>query len=221
MPYKDPAKAKANLKERKAKYLRKKKIEKFGEEFVDTDMRGWKLRPLNGSENPRWNKGKLITSHGYILRRVPKDHPLSFGNGYAYEHLMVWVEHGNLKPPPGYNIHHKDGNKKNNNIKNLELIKSTQHISRHTKGRGQLWQVALDVLREGNMPMVKWGDTALLHEIANRSNMRTKRMGQKTEQNVLAVLRQNPGDLIVKKQLIKGRWCNIFIDPRHRRQGGP
>lgn len=199
----------------KQKYLRKKKIEKFGEEFADIDMRGWKLRPLKGPENPRWNKGKLMTSHGYVLRRVSKNHPLGFGNGYAYEHLIVWMENGNPKPKPGYNIHHKDHNKQNNRIENLELIKGPKHISYHTKKRGQLWQIALQVIREKNIPTVKFGDTMLLHEIANRSNIRTKRMGPKTEQNVLAQLRQNQGDFIIEKQLIGNHWCNVFIDPEY------
>ena len=47
-------------------------------------------------------------------------------------HRYVW-EHYNCPIPKGYHIHHKDGNKANNDISNLELLKGTEHYTLHGK----------------------------------------------------------------------------------------
>jgi len=45
-------------------------------------------------------------------------------------HRWVWINiHGNI--PKGYHIHHKDENKSNNSIENLELIEKSRHLSIH------------------------------------------------------------------------------------------
>ena len=47
-----------------------------------------------------------------------------------YEHRIVWESNfGTI--PDGFQIHHKDGNKLNNNINNLELIKRGEHQKIH------------------------------------------------------------------------------------------
>lgn len=48
------------------------------------------------------------------------------------EHRYVWEKH-NGKIPKGYEIHHKDGNTKNNEIDNLEMLLSFDHKSLHAK----------------------------------------------------------------------------------------
>jgi hypothetical protein len=46
-------------------------------------------------------------------------------------HVWVWKSiHGNI--PKGYHIHHRDENKSNNSIENLELIHSSRHLSIHS-----------------------------------------------------------------------------------------
>lgn len=50
-------------------------------------------------------------------------------------HRYVWEKHyGSI--PDGYEIHHKDFNKSNNNIENLELIKKERHASIHGRKNG-------------------------------------------------------------------------------------
>jgi hypothetical protein len=45
-------------------------------------------------------------------------------------HVWVWKYHnGNI--PKGYHIHHKDENKSNNFIENLEILTSFEHLSKH------------------------------------------------------------------------------------------
>lgn len=45
-------------------------------------------------------------------------------------HRTVW-EHHNGVIPKGYHVHHKDGNRCNNDISNLILMQGSQHLSDH------------------------------------------------------------------------------------------
>lgn len=47
-------------------------------------------------------------------------------------HRYVW-EFYNCKIPKGYHIHHIDGNKANNDISNLKLLKGTEHWALHSQ----------------------------------------------------------------------------------------
>lgn len=61
------------------------------------------------------------------------------GKSYvAYAHRMVWVlKHGGI--PKGFEINHKDGNKSNNKLSNLELVTHSQnHLhSYHVLGQSR------------------------------------------------------------------------------------
>lgn len=49
-----------------------------------------------------------------------------------YAHRWVWMQHHG-KIPEGFHIHHKDGNKSNNSIENLQLMGESQHKRLHWK----------------------------------------------------------------------------------------
>jgi predicted DNA-binding protein YlxM (UPF0122 family) len=56
--------------------------------------------------------------------------------GRRYLHQDVWVaSKGEI--PKGMQIHHKDGDKENNNLENLELIEASEHGKRHGFGGNQ------------------------------------------------------------------------------------
>lgn len=47
-----------------------------------------------------------------------------------HAHRWVWINHyGSI--PKGMDIHHKDGNKSNNEIENLEALTRSDHLKRH------------------------------------------------------------------------------------------
>jgi hypothetical protein len=49
-------------------------------------------------------------------------------------HRAVWEEaHGPI--PDGYHIHHKDGDRDNNTLENLEMLPCTKHLSDHFMGK--------------------------------------------------------------------------------------
>ncbi len=83
------------------------------------------------ARNSSWNTGKMISSQGYVRLRVGRDHPLSDGNGYAYEHLVIWCAAGNQRPPNGYLLPHKNEERTDNRLENLELLTRKAHNQQH------------------------------------------------------------------------------------------
>lgn len=82
-------------------------------------------------ENPNWKGGRSITSHGYVLIRVGKDHPLADVRGYAYEHrLKAWEAGQDIN---GKHVHHEDEIKDSNAPSNLEALTVAEHRFRHRK----------------------------------------------------------------------------------------
>ena len=70
------------------------------------------------------------------------DHPLADPIGYAYEHLIVWAAAGRTLPGPGDLLHHKNEDKQDNRIGNLELKTRPDHNAHHNaiRGRNELGQ---------------------------------------------------------------------------------
>ncbi len=91
----------------------------------------------SGSNHYRWNEARIIGSNGYVKVRVGKEHPLADPNGYAYEHLVVWVSAGKPRPKKGQLLHHRNDDQTDNRIGNLELVKRGQHNAIHLKERGR------------------------------------------------------------------------------------
>lgn len=76
-----------------------------------------------------YNKNRELRGreiNGYIILFDGKKHILL--------HRLVWMVANQCDIPKGYHIHHKDGNKQNNSIYNLELIESFLHNSEHKSG---------------------------------------------------------------------------------------
>ncbi|MCK5608833.1 HNH endonuclease, partial [Candidatus Pacearchaeota archaeon] len=72
------------------------------------------------SLNPMWTTGRYPDSKGYIVIRKP-DHPFATKQGLVYEHRLVLEKHLGRYLSPEERIHHKDGNRSNNQIPNLHL----------------------------------------------------------------------------------------------------
>ena len=74
-----------------------------------------------GDRHYRWNRGRLKSEEGYAKLRVGYAHPLADPNGYAYEHLVVWVAAGNPRPRADQVLRFKNGDKADCRIENLKL----------------------------------------------------------------------------------------------------
>lgn len=76
-----------------------------------------------------------MSEHGYAKVRVGISHPLADPNGYAYEHLLVWVSAGNARPDNGQVIHHRNEDKLDNRIENLTCLPRGYHGAHHDEHR--------------------------------------------------------------------------------------
>jgi hypothetical protein len=122
---------------RSQRYRRRKLAERLGVP-VDAipDRRGHHGNHPKGRRHPRWNaESRMLSEHGYIKVRVGAGHPLADPNGYAYEHLLVWAAASRPLPGPDELIHHKDEDKANNRLDNLELRTRSSHATHHNADR--------------------------------------------------------------------------------------
>jgi len=97
----------------------------------------------SGDRNPNWRGGRTITSHGYVLIRVGKDHPLADCRGYAYEHRLKASEKLGRLVKPSEVVHHdnegKIPDKADNRPENLKVCSSqAEHRSHHRKAGSKL-----------------------------------------------------------------------------------
>jgi len=68
----------------------------------------------------------------YELVIAPGNFPgKKYRDRYAYEHTVVWWLHTGTVPAVGQIIHHKNHNKRDNRIENLELLTNSQHSALH------------------------------------------------------------------------------------------
>lgn len=156
----DPEKARA----RKRRYLEHKKIEKYGPAAAGKNMTGRHGNHAKGEKSGRWNPGPLITSHGYVAVRVPIGHPHAWGppslasHRYAYKHIVVMMKA--VGRPLGSNevVHHRNGDRQDNRLRNLELQTVNSHARDHSLAPGardQLGRFRANVRRHNSPPELR------------------------------------------------------------------
>lgn len=77
-----------------------------------------------------------ITSHGYRLIFVGKQHHLSDVRGYVYEHRLIAETMLNRKLTPRDIVHHIDDDPLNNDPSNLNIITRAEHAQLHKSRLG-------------------------------------------------------------------------------------
>lgn len=78
---------------------------------------------------------KLDKGVGYMYCYNPS-HPLANKAGKVYEHRFVMSKHLGRWLNSEEVVHHKDGNRQNNDINNLELTNAKEHAILHAKEKG-------------------------------------------------------------------------------------
>ena len=85
------------------------------------------------------NELKHFVISGYVTRLEPNGylyvycpmHPRVISKKYIAEHVLIMESHVGRFMEKGELVHHKDGNKQNNNIQNLEIATSKCHVRWH------------------------------------------------------------------------------------------
>lgn len=79
-----------------------------------------------------WKGGRKISNYGYVLIYLP-DHPNARPDGYIFEHRLVMSNYLGRPLRDDEIVHHKDGNKLNNDISNLEITTRSAHTALHNQ----------------------------------------------------------------------------------------
>jgi hypothetical protein len=83
-----------------------------------------------------WKIGKTVKKGEYVYAVVP-DHPRAIKFGYILVHRVVMENHLGRLLDSGEIVHHVNGDKKNNDISNLEVMSKREHARRHALAVGR------------------------------------------------------------------------------------
>lgn len=105
------------------------------------------IENISGENAPNWKGGRVKTSGGYIYQHAPS-HPFAANKGYVMEHRLAMEKKLGRYLTKEEIVHHKDGNKSNNDISNLELSSDRGTHTRDHFERSHITEVAeLEVAR--------------------------------------------------------------------------
>lgn len=77
----------------------------------------------------------VVRSDGYRRVWVTKHHPIAASDGNVLEHRLVLFNAG-VEVPPGHHVHHKNGDKLDNRLENLEVMTESEHHRLHVRAAG-------------------------------------------------------------------------------------
>ncbi len=124
------------------------------------------MRGRIGELNSSW-KGGIKKSNGYIEVRIYPDdffYPMA-NRGYVFEHRLIVAKALGRNLHSWEIVHHKNGDKLDNRIENLELVARTEHMRAHTKGYKDGYQNGLKDGRLKQTQELKEQNDELLKQI--------------------------------------------------------
>ncbi len=102
---------------------------------------------LRRDKSPKWKGGTYIHGDGYNMVYLDSNDfffPMISGNNHVLEHRLVMAKHLGRCLQTFERVHHKNGNRQDNRIENLELIGSQgEHSLSHSKGYRHGYQQGL------------------------------------------------------------------------------
>ena len=103
--------------------------------------------PRSGPKHPDWKGGRSLDPDGYVLLYLPT-HPHARQRGasppaYVLEHRVVMEKHLGRLLDRAEVVHHKNGDRSDNRVANLELFaKNSDHLKHELTGRCPKWTPA-------------------------------------------------------------------------------
>ena len=96
-----------------------------GKSNLSVEAREKARKALTGKRSFNWRGGRHLDCFGYVRVWRP-EHPNKQMPGYILEHRLVMSEHLGRPLFTHETVHHKNGNRADNRIKNLELWTTLQ-----------------------------------------------------------------------------------------------
>ena len=95
-------------------------VELFNDLYMQRNLKGQFIKGTNGN-----------TFEGFGVWYDDKGHPCIWVDNKSIKiHILIW-ERANGEKPKGFNIHHKDNNKGNFTLENLEILSESDHKRIH------------------------------------------------------------------------------------------
>lgn len=88
------------------------------------------LKNLKGPSHPAWKGGIRVDKDGYLKRYDP-NHPWPRKGGYIRENIRVMELSIGRRLEQTEVVHHRDGDRQNNNLSNLEIMGWSEHSKLH------------------------------------------------------------------------------------------
>jgi len=98
----------------------------FGKGYCKRHYKTWK-RHGDPLKYIRRKTGKHLNGEGYVLVTKPNHKWVNRKDGYILEHRLVMQEHLGRKLTSKEIVHHKNGNRQDNRLENLEVKKIHKH----------------------------------------------------------------------------------------------
>ena len=93
---------------------------------------GHAAKNKKGSDAPRWKGGRFLNGYGYYEIHSP-EHPHCNGKDYVLEHRLVMEKKLGRYLDPEERVHHINGVRTDNRVKNLVVITRSDHAKIHAE----------------------------------------------------------------------------------------
>ena len=119
-------------KECNGKFMPNRKEQAYCSKSCASVSKGSMRKGLKDGPRQNWKYRKQIDRHGYV-RVYARLHPFSGGRLMMLEHRMIMELQLQRKLHPSEHVHHRNGIRTDNRPENLELMKASEHLSKHGK----------------------------------------------------------------------------------------
>ena len=97
------------------------------------------LAGRRGPDHPAWKGGRSVDRDGYVRLYLP-DHPWPRKSGYVLAHVAAMELQIGRRIAPNEVVHHRDHDRQNNALDNLELMDGAEHMRRHHASDGRIYR---------------------------------------------------------------------------------